>query len=156
MKEKRFAKFGVIKTLIKEMIMDEFKRASVTDVDVVKTPIATRIIITAGRPGLILGNRRKLKEVLRKISKRWKINNPRVEVKELENPFLVPEFVTKLMAVRIAKGNNPKRVLYSTIKRVMAAGAKGCEIYAKGSFRRGMQNIKYFHFEHQNLELIKF
>jgi len=143
MKEKKFARFGVVKTLIKEVIMDEFKRASVTDVDVIKTPISTRIVITAARPGLILGNRRKLRDVLRKISRRWRINNPQIEVKDLENPFLVPEFVTKLMAVKIAKGNNPKRVLYTTIRRVMDAGAKGCEIYAKGSFRRGMQNIKY-------------
>jgi len=143
MKEKKFARFGVVKTLIKEVIMDEFKRASVTDVDVIKTPISTRIVITAARPGLILGNKRKLRDVLRKISRRWKINNPQIEVKELENPFLVPEFVTKLMAVKIAKGNNPKRVLYTTIRKVMEAGAKGCEIYAKGSFRRGMQNIKY-------------
>ena len=143
MKGKKFARFGVVKTLIKEVIMDEFKRASVTDVDVIKTPISTRIVITAARPGLILGNRRKLRDVLRKISRRWRINNPQIEVKDLENPFLVPEFVTKLMAVKIAKGNNPKRVLYTTIRRVMDAGAKGCEIYAKGSFRRGMQNIKY-------------
>jgi len=143
MKEKKFARFGVVKTLIKEVIMDEFKRASVTDVDVIKTPISTRIVIAAARPGLILGNRRKLRDVLRKISRRWRINNPQIEVKDLENPFLVPEFVTKLMAVKIAKGNNPKRVLYTTIRRVMDAGAKGCEIYAKGSFRRGMQNIKY-------------
>jgi len=87
MKEKKFARFGVVKTLIKEVIMDEFKRASVTDVDVIKTPISTRIVITAARPGLILGNKRKLRDVLRKISRRWKINNPQIEVKDWKIHF---------------------------------------------------------------------
>ena len=131
--ERKFIEDSKIKALISDFVKEELKRAGVSKVEIQRTPLITRIVVYVRRPGMVIGRKgRTIRELTETIAKRFKVENPRIDVKQIE----VPELDAMLMAERIAKmlerGARPRRALYSTLSAIMGAGAIGAEIIIKG------------------------
>ena len=71
-------------------------------------------------------------------------SNPQVEVKEVD----VPELNARIMASKIAnmlqRGMHFRRVAYSTIRRIMGAGAQGVEVTISGKIRGSRSAVAKF------------
>ncbi len=131
--ERIILKENLKKTTVKEFLEKEFDRAGCGVIDIQRTPMGTRVIVKAQRPGLVIGRRgatiRRLTEVLKD---KYGLDNPQIEVNELE----IPEFSANVMAKNVAslleRGFHFRRASYTTLRRIMDAGARGAEIVVSG------------------------
>ena len=69
------------KALLDEYLAEELRMAGYSSCEVVKTPLGTRITITALRPGLIIGRRgTRIKELSKTIEEKFNYPNPIISV----------------------------------------------------------------------------
>lgn len=124
---------GLQRIRIDEYLDSELTRAGYGGVDIQKTPLGTRFTIYATRPGFVIGRRGKtVRELTETLKQKFGIDNPQIEVAEVE----VPEFDAKIMARKLAssleRGFQYRRAVYSVLRRIMESGAKGVEITISG------------------------
>jgi small subunit ribosomal protein S3 len=85
------------------------------------------------RPGLVIGRKgqaiRKLTTILKT---RFGLDNPQVEVNELEVPELNPNVMARSIANALERGIHFRRAAYTALRRIMEAGARGAEITISG------------------------
>ena len=55
--ERKFVAENIRRVLLKEYLMKEVSRAGFGGLDVQRTPMGTRVILTTERPGLVIGRR---------------------------------------------------------------------------------------------------
>lgn len=123
---------------IRNMEIDEFlekrlDRAGFGGVEVARTPLGTRVIIYATRPGMVIGRRgSSIIELTRLLEERFKLQNPQIAVSEIE----VPELNARVMGSRIAdamqRGIHFRRTGFWALNQIMRAGAMGAEIVIRG------------------------
>lgn len=118
---------------MKKFLAQELKRAGFSKAEIKRTPLGTRIIVYALRPGLVIGGSgENIKRITDTIKEKFKIENPNVEVKQVD----VPELDANLMAQRIAglleRGYYFKKVAHKVLEKVMFAGARGVEVRISG------------------------
>jgi small subunit ribosomal protein S3 len=95
--------------------------------------LGTRLIIYAHKPGLVIGRSgRKIDEITEEIRNKFGFENPLIDVKEVENPFLDAHIVARRIANALEKGINFKKVANYYIDRVMESGAIGIQIKTGG------------------------
>ncbi|MHA1832352.1 MAG: KH domain-containing protein, partial [Candidatus Baldrarchaeia archaeon] len=93
-----FIREGLKRAAIDEFLEKELKRAGYAGVELFKTPIRTRVVIYAARPGLIIGRGgHNIRELTQILEERFGIENPQIEVEEVEDPDLS----AKVVAARI-------------------------------------------------------
>jgi small subunit ribosomal protein S3 len=124
---------GLQRIRIDEYLESELERAGYGGVDIQKSPLGTRFTIYATRPGFVIGRRGKtVRDLTETLKQSFGIDNPQIEVAEVE----VPEFDAKIMARKLAssleRGFQYRRAVYSVLRRIMEAGAKGVEITISG------------------------
>ena len=122
---------------IKEYLMRRFRQAVISKIDVVKTPLVTRIVIYAERPRLIVGRKgQNIQRVIEELKEKFGIENPQIDVVALstvKNPVLDAQAQAQRIALAIERDlNSYRRVMKATLRRIMEAGAKGAEIIVKG------------------------
>ena len=101
--------------------------------EIFKTPLGTRVIINAERPGMIIGRRgRSVKELTIDLEKRFNLENPQIEVNQIDVPELDAKVMVQRIASGLARGIHFRRAGYSVLRLVMKAGARGVEITIKG------------------------
>ncbi|MCD6428805.1 MAG: 30S ribosomal protein S3 [Desulfurococcales archaeon] len=131
--KQHFIQLNLLRLKVDEYLAKNFMRAGYSRVELIKTPLGTRVIIYADRPALIIGRRgqtiRQLTEVLEKY---FKIENPQITVTQVENPELDARVVATRLALAIERGYHFRRALFVALRRVMAAGAVGAEIVISG------------------------
>jgi small subunit ribosomal protein S3 len=137
---------GLQRVGVDEYLESELKRAGYGGVDIQKTPLGTRFTIYAARPGFVIGRRGKtVRELTDALKRVFAIDNPQIEVAEVE----VPEFDAKIMAGKLAssleRGFQYRRAVYSVLRRIMEAGAKGTEITISGKL--SSQRARYQKFK---------
>lgn len=137
---------GLQRIGVDEYLDSELKRAGYGGVDIQKTPLGTRFTIYATRPGFVIGRRGKtVRELTETLKRVFGIDNPQIEVAEVE----VPEFDAKIMADKLAssleRGFQYRRAVYSVLRRIMEAGAKGTEITISGKL--SSQRARYQKFK---------
>ncbi|MBS7252172.1 MAG: 30S ribosomal protein S3 [Candidatus Freyarchaeota archaeon] len=72
---------------------------------------------------------------------RFGLENPQIEVNEIETPELSARVMASRLASALERGIHFRRAAYSIMRRVMAAGAKGVEIKISGKLTS--QRAKY-------------
>lgn len=132
-KEKQFVVEGIRRMQIEEYLEHEFSRAGYSHTEIQRTPLSMRITIWAHKPGMIIGRGGKNIETLTEILKtRFGIDNPQLDIQEVENPDVDPFIISKQIASAIERGFNHKRVAEMTMEKVMASGAGGIAIRIGG------------------------
>jgi len=132
-KEIRFIKEGIRSVFIEEYLKSQFQRADYSHIEVSKTPLGTRILIFANRPGIVIGRGgEKIKAITEYLRDHFKLDNPQLDVKEVDNPDTDAQIIARQIASSLERGLNHKRVANMTIKRVMDSGAVGIQIRVSG------------------------
>jgi len=131
--ERYFIKEGVKEMLIDEYLEKELRRAGYGGLDIKKTPLGTKVIIFAARPGYVIGRGgRKIRELTRILERQFGLENPQVEVEEIKNPYLNAKVQAVRLAQALERGIHFRRAAYSAIRAIMMNGARGVEIRLSG------------------------
>lgn len=135
MEERNVVKFKKEEFAIRNYIRDSIGKGGISRVKIEYAPIGERIIISTSKPGLVIGKGgEKIDELTRTLKKRFKLENPHIEVDEIK----VPEFDAQIMADDIAMSLERfgplrfKVISYRTLQRIMNMGALGAEIRLSG------------------------
>jgi small subunit ribosomal protein S3 len=119
--------------MIDEFLAHELNAAGYGGVEIRKMPMKTEVVIHASRPGVVIGRRgSKIRELTDILMADFQIPNVQVEVSEIENPWLSAQVMASRLARQLERGVRFRRMAYWILRRVMRAGAVGCEIIVKG------------------------
>lgn len=128
-----FIKKGIRQAEVDEFLSKELSRAGYGGVEITKTPLGERIIIHASKPGVVIGRRGKtIRTLTSELVAKYGFDDPKIDVKEVENPELNSKVMAYSLVSAIERGVHRRRAAYSVLRRVMNAGAKGCEIIIAG------------------------
>ncbi|MCF7910598.1 30S ribosomal protein S3 [Candidatus Pacearchaeota archaeon] len=135
MEERKTVQFKKEEFSIREYIKKSLGKGKVSRVKIEYTPVGEKIIVSTHKPGLIIGRKgEKIDALTRVLKKKFKLENPQVEIDEIT----IPEFDSQLMADEMAlalERMGPlkfKVIAYRTLQRIMRAGAMGAEIRMNG------------------------
>ena len=121
------------KLAIDEFLASELNAAGYGGVEIRKMPMKTEVVIHASRPGVVIGRRgAKIRELTYILENEFGIENVQIEVSEIENPWLDAAVMASRLARQLERGVRFRRMAYWILRRVMRAGAIGCEIIVKG------------------------
>ncbi|TFF88629.1 MAG: 30S ribosomal protein S3 [Promethearchaeota archaeon] len=140
-----FIQKKIEKTEIDEFLAKELKRAWYGKVEIQKTPLGTRIVVHAARPGIVIGRRGKnVKQLTKTMEEKFNLENPQIEVVEIEVPELNARVMAERLASRFERGTQYRRASYSILRRIKDAGAKGVEITVSGKLTSHRARYKKF------------
>src|SRR3989338_1468600 len=98
-KEIKFIREGIRAVLIEEFLKSQFQRADYSHIEVSKTPLGTRIIIFANRPGIVIGRGgEKIRAITEHLRDKFKLDNPQLDVKEVDEPDLDAQIIAMQIA----------------------------------------------------------
>ncbi len=131
--ERTFIEQGIKKLELEQFLKNELVKAGFTKLEIFKTPLVTRIVVNVTRPGLAIGKAgQNIRQLTEAIETDYKIENPQLEIRQIEVPELDAQAMADRVKALIERGFSWRSVTYRAIKDVMAAGAQGCELVASG------------------------
>ncbi|HXY82258.1 MAG TPA: 30S ribosomal protein S3 [Candidatus Saccharimonadales bacterium] len=118
---------------IDEYLSQELKRAGYSKVEMTKTPLGTRVVIYAAKPGLVIGRRgQSIRDLTKILEEKFGVENPQISVATVEIPELDPKVVASQIAMALQRGIHFRRAAYWALQRTIEAGALGVEISIRG------------------------
>ncbi|MGC8912968.1 MAG: 30S ribosomal protein S3 [Thermoplasmata archaeon] len=131
--ERRFIRENIRRVLLKEFLMRETERAGFGGVEIQRTPMGTRVVLYCERPGFVIGRKGSaIKDLTAAIEYGFKFDNPQIEVQEVKNPALNAHIMARKLAIALERGWQYRRAGHSTVRRIMDAGARGCQVIISG------------------------
>lgn len=134
--EKDFVREGLKRTRIDEYLETKLERAGYGGMDIQVTPVGTIVLVYAEKPGMVIGRGGKtVRSITKTLKNEFDLENPQVEVKEVDVPELNPRIMANKIVSMLQRGMHFRRVAYSIIRRIMGAGAQGVEVTISGKIR---------------------
>lgn len=132
--ERKFIEENTKRSLIKKFLLEEIEGAGFGGMNIQRTPIGTRINILVERPGMVIGKGGgKIKELTENINNKFDVDNPQIEIQEAgSSASLNAQIMAEKLAEALERGWHFRRAGHSTVRRIMNAGAKGCQIIIAG------------------------
>ncbi len=131
--EKKFLAKSLNDLLIKGYLEGELKNAGVSSIVIQKTPLATRIAIRVKKPSLVIGKKgATVKNITEKLEKDFGIDNPQLDIIEVENASLDAKLVAERISRQIEIEGNIKQIMRMNLRDVIEAGGVGVEIQVSG------------------------
>ncbi len=135
MEERKFVQFKKDEYSVKEYVKNSLGKGRISSVKIEYTPVGEKIIVATNKPGLIIGRRgERINDLTSFLKKRFKLENPHIEIKEI----IRAEFDAQLVADEIALALERlgrlkfKIIAYRMLQRIMNAGALGVELRLSG------------------------
>jgi small subunit ribosomal protein S3 len=135
MEEKKFVKIRKEEFGVKEYIKKEFGMGKVSTVKIDYTPVGERILVFTHKPGMIIGKRGETIEKLTTVlKKRFKMENPHIDIEEIKKPELDAQLVADEIALALERFGSMrfKAVSYRMLMKIKTAGALGAEVVTSG------------------------
>ncbi len=133
--ERKFVADKLKEFQVQEYVASMLEKSGHSRVEIKKTPLGEKIIVYTTRPGLIVGRKgENVKRLTVVLKKKFNMENPQIEIGEIENPML-DAFAVADQIVNAFERFGTKRfkfVGYNTLTKVLAAGALGAEIVIGG------------------------
>ncbi|MGD0251050.1 MAG: 30S ribosomal protein S3 [Thermoplasmata archaeon] len=121
------------RVLLKDYLVQESARAGFGGLEITRTPMGTRVTLICERPGILIGHRGELiKRLTEDIHQRFQLDNPQIEVQEERQPSLNAQLMSEKLASTLERGWHFRRAGHSTVRRIMEAGARGCQVILSG------------------------
>jgi small subunit ribosomal protein S3 len=118
---------------IDELLQNDLKRAGYSHVELTKSPVGTRVVIYAAKPGMVIGRRgQSIKDLTKLLETKFGIENPQLSVAAIDVPEQDPKVVGSQVAQALQRGVHFRRAAYWAIQRVMESQALGVEIIIRG------------------------
>jgi small subunit ribosomal protein S3 len=119
---------------IRKLIKKEISNALISKVDIERTSKRVRVLIYAGRPGMIIGRGgvqiEKIKEAIQSIiGDEVKLV---VDIKEIKNPTFDAKIIADTISFQLLKRVAFRRVMKKAIQAVKDAGGEGIKIRCSG------------------------
>lgn len=135
MEEKKFVQLKKEEYGVREFIKNELGKGRISSVKIEYTPVGEKIIVKTASPGYVIGRRgERLNELTETLKKRFKLENPHIEILEVSKK----EFDAQHMADEIATGIERfgtikfKMIAYKALDKIIKSGAMGVEIRLSG------------------------
>lgn len=133
--ERKFVAQKMKEFQIEEYITQSLENVGHSHTKMVKTPLGEKIIIYASRPGLIVGRKgQNIKLLTKTLKKKFELENPQIEISEVENPSLDANISAEKIVDALEKFGSEKfkAIGHKIMMEVMKAGALGIEIVISG------------------------
>jgi small subunit ribosomal protein S3 len=132
--ERKFVRENAKKSLIKKFLLKEIEGAGFGGMSIQRTPLGTRVNILVERPGMVIGKSgAKIKELTDSIRTKFNVDNPQIEIQESgSGSSLNAQIMAEKLAEALERGWHFRRAGHSTVRRIMQAGAKGCQVIISG------------------------
>ncbi|MDM7939028.1 MAG: 30S ribosomal protein S3 [Methanothrix sp.] len=131
--EKKFVQEGITKALVDEYLAVELERAGYGGMIMNRTPMGTQITVYAEKPGMVIGKGGKLiRKITRDLDRKFHLDNPQIDVQDVGRGDLNGRVVANRLASSLERGWYFRKAGQSMMRRVMDAGALGCEIVISG------------------------
>lgn len=135
MEEKKFVVLKKEELAIKEFVKRFLGKGKVSKVEIEYTPVGEKVIMRTSKPGLIIGRGgEKISNLTTVLKKRFKFENPHIEIQEINNPSLDAQSIADEIAMNIETRGSLKFkiVAYRLLKQIMDSGALGVELKLSG------------------------
>lgn len=144
--ERKFVKENTNRSLIKKFLLKEIEGAGFGGMNIQRTPIGTRVNILVERPGMVIGKGgAKIKELTENIHTKFNVDNPQIEIQEAgASAPLNAQIMAEKLAEALQRGWHFRRAGHSTVRRIMNAGAKGCQIIISGKLTGARHRTEKF------------
>ena len=144
--ERKFISENTKRSLIKKFLLKEIEGAGFGGMSIQRTPIGTRVNILVERPGMVIGKGgSKIKELTELIHTKFNVDNPQIEIQEAgAGAPLNAQIMAEKLAEALERGWHFRRAGHSTVRRIMNAGAKGCQIIISGKLTGARHRTEKF------------
>ena len=144
--ERTFIRENTNRILIKEFLIKEIEGAGFGGMNIQRTPMGTRINIVVERPGIVIGKGgSKVKELTKQIKEKFNVENPQIEIEEAgAKASLNAKIMAEKLAAALSRGWHFRRAGHSTVRRIMGAGAKGCQVIIAGKLTGSRHRTEKF------------
>lgn len=135
MEEKKFVKFKEEELGVKEYVKKSLGKGRISDVSIEYTPVGEKIIVMTNRPGLVIGRKgEKINELTTVLKRRFKLDNPHIEIRDIIDSNLDSQLVADSIALNLERRGSLKfkLIAYRMLSDIMNAGALGAEIVLSG------------------------
>jgi len=147
--ERKFLKEKINEFRIEEYVSNTLDKSGYSHTEIKRTPLGEKVIIYTSKPGLIVGRKgSNITSLTETLKTKFGMENPQIEISEIENPNLNPKTVAKNI-IHTFERFGPKRfksIGYKVLESIMKAGARGAEIVISGRGLPG-QRAKLWRFK---------
>ncbi|MFH1711287.1 MAG: 30S ribosomal protein S3 [Nanoarchaeota archaeon] len=135
MEEKKFVQLKKDELNVKEFVKKALGKGRISSVGIEYTPIGEKIIISTTMPGYVIGRRgEKISELTRVLKRQFKLENPNIEIMEIQKPEFDAQSVADEIALMLERLGSLKFkiIAYRMVDKIMRAGALGVELRLSG------------------------
>ncbi|MEF8833140.1 MAG: 30S ribosomal protein S3 [Candidatus Thermoplasmatota archaeon] len=144
-RERKFIEEKMDRVILKEFLQKRTERAGFGGADISRTPMGTRITLYTERPALVIGRKgKRIREITEEIKEKFEFDNPQIEVQEVNVPQLNAQIMAEKLASSLERGWYFRRAGHSTVRKIMDAGAKGCQIILSGKVSGPRHRVEKF------------
>lgn len=133
--EKKFVSQKIKGLQIEEYISSQLAKTGYSHTEIKRTPLGEKIVVYTTRPGLVVGKKgENIKKLTNVLKKRFKLENPQIEIGELPNPDLDASHVVDGIISTLERFGSKrfKSTGYRVLQQMMDAGAIGAEVVISG------------------------
>ena len=149
MEEKNFVNVRKDEYSVKQFVKRMFGKGKVSRVVLEYTPVGERIIVATHKPGWIIGRKgEKISELTEVLKKRFKMDNPHVDIEEITNPEFDAQLIADDIALTLERFGSQKYKAssYRALSRIKNGGALGAEIRVAGKLPSDRARVWRFAF----------
>ena len=135
MEEIKFIQVRKEEYAIKEFVKRTFGKGKISSVKIEYTPVGEKIIIATHKPGIVIGKKgEKVAELTDILKKRFKLENPHIDIEEIPHPEFDAQLIADEIALALERFGSMrfKAIAYKVLTRIERAGALGTELRLSG------------------------
>ena len=133
--ERKFIKQNLKEFRIKNHVETSLSRVGLAGVKLRKTPLGDRIVLSASRPGLVVGRAgQNISKLTRELKDSFALENPQIEIEEVPTPDADPNIIAERIINSLERFGSArfKGIGHKAMTDVMNTGALGVEIKISG------------------------
>jgi len=149
MEEKKFVGVRKDEYNIKQFVKRMFGKGKVSKVKIEYTPVGEKIIVSTHKPGWIIGKRgEKINELTEVLKRRFKMENPHVDIEEIMHPEFDAQLTADDIALTLERfgAMKYKASAYRALGRIKNGGALGAELVVSGKLPSDRARVWRFAF----------
>jgi small subunit ribosomal protein S3 len=135
MEAKKFVDIRKEEYSVREFVKRMFGKGKISKIKIEYTPVGEKIIVSTHKPGWIIGRRgEKISELTEILKKKFKMENPHVDIEEITHPEFDAQLVADDIALTLERfgAMKYKASSYRALGRIKNSGALGAELRVSG------------------------
>jgi len=120
---------------IKQFVKRMFGKGKISKVKIEYTPVGEKIVVSTHKPGWIIGKKgEKIAQLTEILKKKFKMENPHVDIEEIMRPEFDAQLVADDIALTLERFGSMKykSASYRVLSRIKNSGALGAELRVSG------------------------